>query len=140
MSKNGKTKNDIKVIERTLKLIVKREREKSRDALELSRRCSAHAQHASRTLSVFRRLAASSHFSSCALVCAVVITCASITGAHADDRRCKRDRDDDNKNYILRRQEAYQVQGVPTSRLIIGKREIDFYRDGKAFEKDNRLR
>jgi hypothetical protein len=75
-----------------------------------------------------------------ALLCAVVITCASITGAHADDRRCKRDRDDDNKNYILRRQEAYQVQGVPTSRLIIGKREIDFYRDGKAFEKDNRVR
>jgi hypothetical protein len=56
MSKNGKTKNEIKVIERTLKLLIKREREKSREALDLSRRCAAHAQHASRTLSVFRRV------------------------------------------------------------------------------------
>jgi hypothetical protein len=42
-----------------------------------------------------------------------------------------------NQNYILRRQQAYQVQGVPTSRLIIGKREIDIYRNGLMFEKDN---
>ena len=44
-------------------------------------------------------------------------------------------------NYIIRRQEAYQVQGVPTSRLIIGKREIDIYRapgGGRLyFERDN---
>ena len=43
----------------------------------------------------------------------------------------------ESKNYILRRQQAYQVQGVPTSRLIIGKREIDIYRNGLMFEKDN---
>lgn len=42
-----------------------------------------------------------------------------------------------NKNYILRRQEAGQVSGVPTIRRIIGKREIDIYPDGKMFEKDN---
>jgi hypothetical protein len=43
----------------------------------------------------------------------------------------------EHRNYILRRQEAYQVQGVPTSRLIIGKREIDIYPNGLMFEKDN---
>jgi hypothetical protein len=42
-----------------------------------------------------------------------------------------------NRNYILERQEAYQVQGVPTSRLIIGKREIDIYPNGLMFEKNN---
>jgi hypothetical protein len=29
------------------------------------------------------------------------------------------------------------VQGTPTSRLIIGKREIDIYPNGMMFEKDN---
>jgi hypothetical protein len=42
-----------------------------------------------------------------------------------------------SRNYIIRRQQAYQVQGPPTSRLIIGKREIDVYRNGLMFEKDN---
>jgi hypothetical protein len=42
-----------------------------------------------------------------------------------------------NRNYILRRQEAYQVQGPPTSRLIIGKRQIDIYPNGLMFEGDN---
>jgi len=37
-------------------------------------------------------------------------------------------RDRHNRNYILRRQQAYAVQGTPTSRLIIGRREIDIYR------------
>ena len=42
-----------------------------------------------------------------------------------------------NRNYILRRQEAGLVSGVPTTRRIIGKREIDIYRNGLMFEKDN---
>lgn len=42
-----------------------------------------------------------------------------------------------NRNYILRRQEAGLVQGTPTSRLIIGKREIDVYRNGLMFEGDH---
>jgi hypothetical protein len=66
----------------------------------------------------------------------VLALIAIATTAQADDRR----QHQRNKNYILRRQEAYQVQGVPTDRLIIGKREIDIYRDGKAFEGDNRVR
>jgi hypothetical protein len=71
-----------------------------------------------------------------ALLCAVVITCASPAGAHADDRKQRRERRESH-NYIIERQQAYQVQGVPTSRLIIGKREIDIYRDGTMFEKNN---
>ena len=42
-----------------------------------------------------------------------------------------------NHNYILRRQEAGLVSGVPTIRRIIGKREIDIYRNGLMFEKDH---
>jgi hypothetical protein len=42
-----------------------------------------------------------------------------------------------NRNYILRRQQAGLVSGTPTSRLIIGKREIDVYRNGLMFEKDH---
>jgi hypothetical protein len=64
-----------------------------------------------------------------ALLIAVVVP------AQAGERR-KHHRGD-NRNYILRRQEAYQVQGVPTSRLIIGRRQIDVYRDGAMFEGNN---
>ena len=42
-----------------------------------------------------------------------------------------------SRNYILRRQEAGLVRGTPTSRLIIGKREIDIYRNGLMFERDH---
>jgi hypothetical protein len=62
----------------------------------------------------------------------IVLALVAITTVQAGDRRGQH-----NKNYILRRQEAYQVQGVPTSRLIIGKREIDVYPNGMMFEKDN---
>jgi hypothetical protein len=43
----------------------------------------------------------------------------------------------DNRNYIIRRQQAYQVQGVPVRRLYIGGRKIDIYRNGLMFEGDN---
>ena len=42
-----------------------------------------------------------------------------------------------NRNYILRRQEAGLVSGVPTMRRIIGKRDINIYRNGLMFEKDS---
>jgi hypothetical protein len=42
-----------------------------------------------------------------------------------------------NRNYILRRQEGGLVSGVPTTRRIIGKREIDIYRNGLMFERDH---
>jgi hypothetical protein len=54
--------------------------------------------------------------------------------AQADDGRKTSDRShSEHHNYIIERQEAYQVQGPPTDRLIIGKRQIDgyhSYRDG----------
>jgi hypothetical protein len=61
----------------------------------------------------------------------VAMLCAAIT-AQADDRRRAEKRE--SHNYIIERQQAYQVQGVPTSRLIIGKREIDIYPNGLMFE------
>jgi hypothetical protein len=42
-----------------------------------------------------------------------------------------------NRNYILRRQQVIPGLGTPTTRLIYGKREIDIYRNGLMFEKDN---
>src|SRR5262245_20373915 len=59
--------------------------------------------------------------------------------AQADDRRQRESRDRPEPNYIIRRQEAYQVQGVPTSRLIIGKRQIDIYPNGEMFEGDHMI-
>jgi len=53
--------------------------------------------------------------------------------AQAEPRQSK----ERNHNYILRRQEAGLVSGVPTTRRIIGKREIDIYRNGVMFEKDH---
>jgi hypothetical protein len=55
--------------------------------------------------------------------------------AQADDRKPRHVRRE--PNWIIERQTSYQVEGVPTSRLIIGKREIDIYRNGLMFEKGN---
>jgi len=64
----------------------------------------------------------------------VAMVCAVIT-AQADDHRLHEQRENrKSHNYIIERQQAYQVQGVPTSRLIIGKREIDIYPNGLMFE------
>lgn len=66
-----------------------------------------------------------------AFVAVVLVT------AQADDRRRSNYRRERQHNYIIERQQAYQVQGVPTSRLIIGKREIDIYPNGLMFEGNN---
>jgi len=58
---------------------------------------------------------------------------ATVATAQAEPRQSK----ERNQNYILRRQEAGLVSGVPTTRRIIGKREIEIYRNGLMFEKDN---
>jgi hypothetical protein len=50
--------------------------------------------------------------------------------AHAEPRQ-------PNRNYILRRQQVYPGLGVPTLRLINGKREIGIYRSGLVFERDH---
>ena len=64
---------------------------------------------------------------------AALLIVATVATAQAEPRQST----ERNRNYILRRQEAGLVSGVPTSRLIIGKREIDVYRNGLMFEKDN---
>jgi hypothetical protein len=65
---------------------------------------------------------------------ALRLTCvATVATAQAEPRQST----ERNRNYILRRQQAGLVSGTPTSRLIIGKREIDVYRNGLMFEKDH---
>jgi hypothetical protein len=54
--------------------------------------------------------------------------------AQAEPRKTRRS---EHKNYILRRQEAGLVSGVPVIRRYRGGRVIDIYRDGSMFEKDN---
>jgi len=80
-------------------------------------------EQASRTLSELRTLG---------IVIPLLLVCAVI--ARADDHDRDRRERHESHNYILERQQAYQVQGVPTSRIIVGKREIDVYRDGMMFE------
>jgi hypothetical protein len=43
----------------------------------------------------------------------------------------------EHHNYILERQSAGQVSGVPLLRRIVGKREVDIYPDGAMYEKNN---
>ena len=55
----------------------------------------------------------------------IILAAFTLGLAQAEPRRHER-----NKNYILRRQQVYPGLGVPTSRLIIGRREIDIYHNG----------
>lgn len=73
-----------------------------------------------------------------ALVFAAMCALAVCTRADDDHKRSHDERRrDDNRNYIVERQLNYQVEGVPTDRLIIGKRQIDVYSDGTMFEGDH---
>ena len=67
------------------------------------------------------------------IIATAVLIAMTLGMAQAEPRQLK-ERD---HNYILRRQEAGLVSGVPTFRRIIGKREIDIYPNGLMFEKDN---
>jgi hypothetical protein len=59
---------------------------------------------------------------------------ATVCTAQADDHKPERK---EHHNYIIERQQVYSGLGVPTSRLIRGKREIDIYRNGMMFEGNN---
>jgi hypothetical protein len=48
--------------------------------------------------------------------------------AQADDRRGDRRERREHHDYIIERQQAGAVQGPPTDRMIIGRRQIDGYR------------
>ena len=65
----------------------------------------------------------------------IALTGATVATAQAEPRQ--RQSTERNRNYILRRQQGILVQGMPTLRLIIGKREIDIYRNGLMFESDH---
>jgi hypothetical protein len=116
---------EIKNLQSALSLLIRREREKAAEAKDLSLRCSNHEAHASRALTAFTRLVKKGVFAIALIACAIA--------AQADDRRERHERHESH-NYIIERQQAYQVQGVPTDRLIIGKREIDIYPNGLMFE------
>lgn len=118
--------NQIDYVQKALKKALIDLRQLQRD---VDRQLRAKRQHVSRALTAFTRLVNSSTI--VALVLFAVI-CSSVQ-AEPRARACRHE----NRNYILRRQSAYQVQGVPASALIIGKREIDIYRDGSMFEKNN---
>jgi hypothetical protein len=64
-----------------------------------------------------------------------VLIAATLATAQADDS--KRHERREHHNYIIERQELGLIQGVPTSRLIRGKREIDIYPNGLMFEGNN---
>jgi hypothetical protein len=68
------------------------------------------------------------------LLIAIVLVVALSVMQAGEPRKEKRER---SHNYIIERQQAYQVQGVPTSRMIIGKREVDIYPNGLMFERNN---
>ena len=58
---------------------------------------------------------------------------ATVATAQAEPRQSK----ERNPNYILRRQQVVPGLGTLTTRLIYGKRDIDVYRNGLMFERDN---
>ena len=71
------------------------------------------------------------------LLTTALLIIATLATGHADDRKRHESKRHESHNYIIERQQAYQVQGVPIRRLIIGKREIDIYPDGSMYEKNN---
>lgn len=66
-------------------------------------------------------------------ILAAIAFSAQAGGRDSDVRQERRS----EPNWIIERQRGYQVQGVPTERIIIGRREIDVYRNGLMFEKGN---
>lgn len=70
------------------------------------------------------------------MIIAFLLTVCSASMASAEPRN-RETRREPMHNYILERQQIGAVQGVPTSRLIIGRREIDIYPNGLMFEKNS---
>jgi hypothetical protein len=72
------------------------------------------------------------------LITLIVIAATAVT-AHADDRKRHESKRHESHNYIIERQQAGSVSSgdVPITRRIRGSREIDVYRDGSMFEKNN---
>jgi hypothetical protein len=72
------------------------------------------------------------------LITIAVLFAVTLGMAQAESRSKKEKRErHESHNYIIERQQAGLVRGVPISRRIIGKREIDIYPNGLMFEKNN---
>ena len=70
----------------------------------------------------------------------VLLTLVELTQAEPRKRhesKCHESKRHESHNYIIERQQAGQVSGVPILRRIRGSREIDIYRDGSMYEKNN---
>ena len=68
---------------------------------------------------------------------AVLILMTLVELTQAEPRKRHESKRHESHNYIIERQQAGQVSGVPILRRIRGSREIDIYRDGSMYEKDN---
>jgi hypothetical protein len=66
---------------------------------------------------------------------AVILFAAIVCTMQAEPRERKSKHE--SHNYIIERQQIGAVKGPPTSRLIIGRREVDIYPNGLMFEKNN---
>ena len=66
----------------------------------------------------------------------LILMTLGMTQAEPRQRQSKERERHESHNYIIERQQAGLVPR-PTSRLIIGKREIDIYPDGSMYEKGN---
>ena len=68
------------------------------------------------------------------IIATAVLIVMTLEMAQAEPRKKEKR---EHHNYIIERQQAGQVSGVPILRRIRGSREIDIYRDGSMFEKNN---
>jgi hypothetical protein len=71
------------------------------------------------------------------LITIALLIVATLATAHAGDRKRHESKRHESHNWIIERQQAGLVRGVPISRRIIGSREIDIYPNGMMFEKNN---
>lgn len=118
--RNSKPSNDSS--EGEIKYVLRALTHMKEHARETKKRAQADHQWASRAITALSRLTKKG---------AIILLALLAISAHAEPRAQR------NRNYILRRQQVYPGLGVPTSRLIIGRREIDVYRNGMMFERDH---
>ena len=71
------------------------------------------------------------------IIATAVLILMTLEMTQAEPRKRHESKRHESHNYIIERQQAGQVSGVPILRRIRGSREIDIYRDGSMFEKNN---
>jgi hypothetical protein len=71
------------------------------------------------------------------IIAIAVLILMTLGMTQAEPRKRHESKRHESHNYIIERQQAGQVSGVPILRRIRGSREIDIYRDGSMYEKNN---